>query len=917
MPLSWNEIRDRAVAFSREWKDETSEDAEAKTFWDEFFHVFGITRRRVASFEKPAIKSDGKGGFIDLLWKGVLLVEHKSRGRDLDRAFNQATDYFHGLKERDLPRYVVVSDFARIRLYDLDSDEDPIEFPLKELHKNIRLFGFIAGYQTKSYPPQDQANIEAAEKLGKLHDLLKDAGYEGHPLELFLVRILFCLFAEDNAIFERQQFREWIEQRTAEDGSDLGPLLAQLFQVLNTPEDHRQRNLDEHLAAFRYINGKLFEESIPLASLDRRMREVILECSGLDWSRISPAIFGALFQSIMDKNARRNLGAHYTSEPNILKALQPLFLDSLHVEFERVRRDSKRLGEFHAKLRTIRVLDPACGCGNFLVIAYRELRLLELDVLREIFKHTLEGQLTVSTIVFVDVDQFYGIEIEEFPVQIAQVALWMTDHQMNQLVSAEFGQYFARLPLKKAPSIVHGNALQLDWKEIVAPKDLSYIVGNPPFVGAMVMSDAQRKDVATVFSGVKGAGILDYVAGWYLKAAEFVTAGKLPDSIRCAFVSTNSIAQGEQVGVLWRILFRFGIKIDFAHRTFRWTNEAKGMAAVHCVIVGFGVGDIDRKTIFEYESINGEPHAIPARTINPNLVEGPDVLLENRNTPICNVPGMKFGSMPRDGGHLILSSDERKEIISREPEARKFIRPYTGAEEFLNGGRRYCLWLTDISPSELRGMPIVLERLKAVKQYRLASRAASTRKAANSPGAFVQLAQPKKRYLLVPRVSSERRAYIPMDFMTATVIANDQVLTIEGAQAYHFGVLTSGMHMAWVRSTCGRLKSDYRYSKDIVYNNFPWPEPTPKQRTTIESAAQAVLDERARHPDATLADLYDPLSMPPDLVKAHHALDRAVDAAYGKTNFASAAERVAFLFTLYEKLTSLFPTEKKHRKRRA
>ena len=630
MPLSWNEIRDRAVAFSREWKDETSEDAEAKTFWDEFFHVFGITRRRVASFEKPAIKSDGKGGFIDLLWKGVLLVEHKSRGRDLDRAFHQATDYFHGLKERDLPRYVVVSDFARIRLYDLDSDEDPIEFPLKELHKNIRLFGFIAGYQTKSYPPQDQANIEAAEKLGKLHDLLKAVGYEGHPLELFLVRILFCLFAEDNAIFERQQFREWIEQRTAEDGSDLSPLLAQLFQVLNTPEDHRQRNLDEHLAAFRYINGRLFEESIPLASLDRRMREVILECSGLDWSRISPAIFGALFQSIMDKNARRNLGAHYTSETNILKALQPLFLDSLRAEFERVRRDSKRLGDFHEKLRTIRVLDPACGCGNFLVVAYRELRLLELDVLREIFKHTHAGQLTVSNIVFVDVDQFYGIEIEEFPAQIAQVALWMTDHQMNQLVSAEFGQYFARLPLKKAPSIVNGNALTLDWKSVVPPEELSYIVGNPPFIGKKEQNAAQKTQVLRIFRDIKGAGILDYVSCWYRKATEYMSANTL---IRSAFVSTNSITQGEQVGVLWTGLLQRGVRINFAHRTFQWSSEAKGKATVQCVIIGFALQNESNKSLFDYETIDGEAHTILASQINPYLLDASDILITNRNYP--------------------------------------------------------------------------------------------------------------------------------------------------------------------------------------------------------------------------------------------------------------------------------------------
>ena len=449
MPLSWNEIRDRSVAFSKEWENESSEDAEAKSFWDSFLNVFGITRRRVATFETPIKKSDGKGGFIDLLWKGVLLVEHKSRGKDLDRAYRQATDYFHGLKERDLPRYVLVSDFARFRLYDLDEDETH-EFELKDLHKNIRHFGFIAGYQTRSFGQQDPVNIQAAEKLGKLHDLLKAVGYEGHPLEVFLVRLLFCLFAEDNAIFERQQFREWIEQRVAEDGSDFGPLLAQLFQVLNTPHEKRLKNLDDHLAAFRYVNGKLFEEALPLASFDRKMRETLLDCSSLDWSRISPAIFGALFQSIMDKKARRNLGAHYTTETNILKALQPLFLDTLRAEFERVKHDSKRLRAFHEKLSKLRLLDPACGCGNFLVIAYRELRLLELDVLRELFKANTTGMLDVSRIVFVDVDQFYGIEIEEFPAQIAQVALWMTDHQMNLKVSEEFGQYFARLPLKKA-----------------------------------------------------------------------------------------------------------------------------------------------------------------------------------------------------------------------------------------------------------------------------------------------------------------------------------------------------------------------------------------------------------------------------------------------------------------------------------
>jgi hypothetical protein len=914
MPLSWTDIRSNAIAFSREYKDASREDADAQSFWNEFFKVFGIRLRRVASFERPVKKSDGKGGFIDLLWKGVVLVEHKSRGRDLDRAFHQATDYFHGLKERDLPRYVIVSDFARIRFYDLESDGDPVEFPLEDLHKNIRLFGFIAGYQTRIFGQQLAVNIDAAEKLGKLHDLLKDAGFSGHPLELFLVRILFCLFAEDNAIFERQQFREWIEKRTSEDGSDLGPLLAQLFQVLNQPPDARQRNLDEHLAEFRYINGKLFEEPLPLAALDRRMRDVILDCSTLDWSKISPAIFGALFQSIMDKKKRRNLGAHYTSETNILKALQPLFLDSLRAEFERVRRDSKRLGDFHQKLRTIRILDPACGCGNFLVVAYRELRLLELDVLREIFKNSQVGQVTVSTIVFVDVDQFYGIEIEEFPAQIAQVALWMTDHQMNQLVSAEFGQYFARLPLRKAPSIVHGDALKIDWKTIIAPEQLSYIVGNPPFIGKHQQNGTQKAEIASIFRGVKGSGNLDFVSCWYQKAIDIM---KVNADINSAFVSTNSITQGEQVGILWSSLLQQGAKIYFAHRTFQWQSEARGKAAVHCVIIGFSLREQTIKTLFEYETVKSEPHATHVAQINPYLVDAPNLLLDNRRTPITPAPTLSFGSMPNDGGHLILDEEERKALLASTPGIRPYIRKFIGAEEFINDIPRYCLWLVDMPASELRQYHGVKERVAAVKKVRLESTRETTKALANTPTLFGEIRQPDKSYLLVPSVSSETRLYIPMAFMKKEVIANNLVFVSPDADMFHLGILTSVMHMAWVRAVCGRLESRYRYSAGIVYNNFPWPDPTAKHRTAIETAAQAVLDERAKHPDSTLADLYDPLTMPPGLVKAHQTLDRAVDAAYGRTNFASEAERVAFLFTLYEKLTSLFTTERKKPARRS
>lgn len=900
MPLSWNEIKDRSLAFSKEWANESSEDAEAKSFWDGFFNIFGITRRRIASFEVPVKKSYGEGGFIDLLWKGVLLVEHKSRGKNLDRAFHQAVDYFPGLKERDLPRYVLVSDFARFHLYDLDQDETH-EFPIEDLYKNVRLFGFVAGYQTRSFGQEDPVNIEAAERLGKLHDLLKGVGYEGHALEVLLVRLLFCLFAEDTAIFERRQFQDYLELRTAEDGSDLGMHLGQLFQVLNTPVEGRLKNLDEQLAAFPYVNGKLFHETLPLSSFDRKMREALLDCCGLDWSRISPAVFGSLFQSVMDEKARRNLGAHYTTETNILKALHPLFLDSLRAEFDKVKRDSKRLAEFHKKLANIRILDPACGCGNFLVIAYRELRQLELDVLRETYKTRGSGFLDAGALVEVDVDQFCGIEIEEFPAQIAQVALWLMDHQMNLRVSEELGQYFIRLPLKKAPNIVYGNALRLDWREIVKPTDLSYIVGNPPFVGKQHQNEAQKSEMAALFGDTKSAGVLDYVACWYRKAVEYMSDNK---DIRAAFVSTNSITQGEQVGVLWPELFQRGVKIHFAHRTFQWTSEARGKATVQCVIVGFGLTDVADKWLYEYETPKSDPHAVKVANINSYLVDAADVVLENRRSPISQVPPIVFGSMPNDSGLLLLSDDEKNELLRVEPTAAPFVRHFMGADEFLNGIPRWCLWLVGASPDVLRRLPEVRKRVEAVRKYRLASKRKATQDLAATPMLFGEIRQPEDTYLLLPRHSSENRFFIPIGFLPADIIAGDSNMVVPHATLYHFGVLSSTMHMAWVRAVCGRLESRYRYSAGIVYNNFPWPEPTDKQRQAIETAAQGVLDSRAKHPNAMLADLYDPISTPPELTKAHQVLDRAVDAAYGNGSFASEAKRVAFLFGLYQKLVS-------------
>ncbi len=497
-------------------------------------------------------------------------------------------------------RFVLVCDFARFRLFDL-VEGATYEFPLEELYKNVRLFGFIAGYQTQVIKPQDPINIKAAERMGRLHDQLRAIGYEGRPLELYLVRMLFCLFAEDTGIFEKRQFQDYIELRTSVDGADLAHHLSTLFYVLNTPQDKRLKNLDEHLAAFPYINGKLFADMLPPASFDAAMRESLLDLCGLDWGRISPAIFGSLFQSIMDAQARRNLGAHYTSEENILKLIKPLFLDALWAEFEKIRGNKKRLTEFHAKLRTLTFFDPACGCGNFLVITYRELRLLELEVLRAA---NAGGQmaLDVHQMIAVDVDQFFGIEIEDFPAQIAQVALWLVDHQMNMKVSEEFGAYFVRIPLNHSATIVHGNALQTDWMTVLPAERCAYLLGNPPFVGAKYMDDAQREDARAVFFGIENAGLLDFVAAWYVKAARYMAAHP---PIRAAFVSTNSITQGEQVGALWGWMLAQGVKIHFAHRTFSWTNEARGKAAVHCVIVGFGMQDVAEKTIFEYEDIKG------------------------------------------------------------------------------------------------------------------------------------------------------------------------------------------------------------------------------------------------------------------------------------------------------------------------
>ncbi len=914
MPLSWNEIKDRALRFSNEWADESAENAEAKSFLDAFFNVFGVPRKRVATFEQRIKKLDGRSGYIDLLWKGILLIEQKSRGKDLDRAFQQAKDYFPGLKDRDAPRYSLVSDFARFRLYDLEEGEQH-EFTLAEFYKNARLFGFIAGYQTTAYKEQDPVNIEAAERMGRLHDKLKEIGYEGHHLEIYLVRLLFCLFAEDTSIFERRQFQDLIEQRTSGDGADLAQWLCSLFQVLNVPPEKRLKKLDEQIAAFPYVNGCLFAEFLPHAAFDACMRQLLLDCCALDWSRISPAIFGSLFQSVMDTTLRRNLGAHYTSEKNILKLIKPLFLDELRTEFERIKSNKKRLEEFHQRLARLKFLDPACGCGNFLVIAYRELRLLELDILRALDKG--EASLDVAQFnILCDVDQFFGIEIEEFPAQIAQTALWLMDHQMNLRVSEEFGRYFVRLPLQKSATIVHGNALRTDWREIVKPEVLSYILGNPPFGGSKFLLDSQRADIDSVFHDISSAGLLDFVSAWYRKAADYMADNP---KIKAAFVSTNSITQGEQVSVLWSDMLKRGVNIHFAHRTFQWSSEARGKAAVHCVIIGFALHDVEEKRVFDYEKPQAEPHEIKVSRINPYLLDAPDILVNARSTPLCGSPIMINGSIPADGGNLILSPDEKANLLAKEPQAQQWIRPFIGADDFINRLERYCLWLADCQPDQLRQMPLVVQRVEAVRNMRLASQKAATQEKAKTASLFTEIRQPiNGNYLAFPRTSSENRAYIPIGFLPSKTIAANDIQMIPEAGIYEFGILTSSMHMAWVRVTAGRLNSDYRYSAKLTYNTFPWPLTlNDKQKQAIENAAQAVLKARAQFPNASLADLYDCLTMPLALTKAHRKLDAAVDAAYAKRKFTGDSDRVAFLFELYQQITSPLESKKATRRKRA
>lgn len=903
--ISLKEIRERSVKFAKEWEGASNEKQEAQSFWIDFFKIFDVSPRSM-QFEYPIKKIDGSQGYIDVFWRGQLLIEQKSKGKDLVKAKEQALEYLPNLKQRDLPKFILVCDFVSFYLYDLDTNQD-YRFVLNDLPKNIELFSFIAGYTKKTYKEEEPTNRKAAELMGKLHDKLLENGYSGHQLELFLTRLLFCMFAEDTGIFAKNSFREFIENQTDESGRDLGSQINYLFELFDTPNEKRQKNLDESFTQFPYINGSIFTEQLKTAHFDRSMREMLLDACAFDWSLISPSIFGSMFQASMDVSKRGELGAHFTSETNILKAIKPLFLDELWEEFGRIKNNQKQLQIFHAKISNLKFLDPACGSGNFLVIAYRELKLVEFEVLKSL---KILTQL-------VHIDQFYGFEIEELPSRITQTAMLLIDHQMNLLFAQMFGEPHFNIPIKDSANIFNVNALRVDWEEILSlrgtKQSIDFIIGNPPFLGHQWRNEEQVEDMHLVFGTGGQFNRLDYVACWYVKAAKYIQ-GK---NTKVALVSTNSITQGEQVGILWQELFnRYHIKIHFAHRTFKWSNEARKNAGVHCVIIGFASYDIKEKRLFEYETITSEPHELVVSNINGYLVNAEDISLPARTNPITLRPFMTKGSQPTDGGNLILSENEKDELLNLYPDISPFIKFYIGAEEFINNKKRYCLWLKDVSPSLLKNWRLVLNRIEQVRQIRLKSPTKSVKEASNIPTLFTQDRQPNSDYLVVPEVSSENRRYIPIGFFNSNIIASNKIFMIPNASMYLFGLLNSILHNDWMRAVAGRLESRYSYSP-IVYNNFPFPlEVTDKQKEQIQTLAQNILDIRAEFESASLADLYNPLTMPPKLLKAHETLDRAVDKLYSKTGFKTDTERVAHLFELNKRLTSLIVEDGKKSKKK-
>lgn len=905
-PLAWNQIRKNAAAFVNEWAGESYEKGESQSFWSDLFAVYGMRRRSVARFEAQAKRIAGGTGFIDVFWPGMMIAEQKSLGKDLDAAEDQAMDYLTTLSEAEMPRYVVTCDFSTFRVRDLEAPagEESVSFALQDLPTEAERLGFIAGYQKRSFGSDEQAiaSVRAAQLMASLYDELEKSGYDEHQASIFLVRTLFALFADDSGLWERDLFLEYLENRTSPDGSDLGSQLAMLYQALNKPLDKRLSKADELIQRFPYVNGSVFGETIDIPYFDKAMRDKLLEACLFNWGEISPAIFGSLFQAVKSLDARRALGEHYTTEANILKVIQPLFLDELRQRFIDNQHNARGLRKLQEDMGKLRFMDPACGCGNFLIVAYREMRALELSILKrlqELNPASAQMVLDASELLSVKMTSFFGIEIEEWPATIAQTAMFLVDHQANQDMALTLGLAPEMLPLVESSTVHVGNALQTDWSELVAPSENVYIFGNPPFLGHATRSGDQAAELRQVWNR-KDIGRLDYVTGWYKKAIDYF--GEVNG--RWAFVSTNSIAQGEPVPALFGPVFNAGWRIRFAHRTFAWTSEAPGAAAVHCVVVGFDRNHKSSARLFSYSELRGSPAEEPAKVINGYLVDGPNVLVEQRRALLSNqLPPFVFGNMPRGGG-LIIEPEDYAGVMA-DPIAAKYVRPFVMGRELIHNAPRWCLWMVELDPDDVQRSPILRDRIEKVRQFRLASKAESTYKMASTPNLFGQRSQPEVPYIGVPAVFSENRRYATAAHFSPDVIAGNKIYTATDPDGFTFGIFSSSMFITWQKTVGGRLKSDPNFSNTLVWNNLPLPEVSEATRQKIIEAGQGVLEARELHPERSLAAHYNPLAMDPRLVKAHDKLDAVVDRAFGaKRTCTTEKERQEILFARYAELSS-------------
>lgn len=904
-PLAWNEIRKNAAAFVNEWAGETYEKGESQSFWSDLFAVYGVRRRNVAKFEAQARRITGGTGFIDVFWPGMMIAEQKSTGKDLDAAEAQAMDYLTTVSDAEMPRYVVTCDFSTFRVRDLEAPagEESATFALEDFPTECERLGFIAGYQKRSFGSEEQAaaSVKAAQLMASLYEELEKSGYDEHQSSIFLVRTLFALFADDSGLWERDLFLEYLETRTSPDGSDLGAALAVLYQALNKPAEKRLSKADELIQRFPYVNGSVFGETIEIPYFDKAMRDKLIAACFFNWGEISPAIFGSLFQAVKSRDARRALGEHYTTETNILKVIEPLFLDELRQRFIDNQHNVRGLRKLQQDMGQLRFLDPACGCGNFLIVAYREMRNLELKILKrlqELDPSSAQMVLDASQLLQVRMTSFYGIELEEWPATIAQTAMFLVDHQANQDMALALGLAPDMLPLVDSSHILVGNALQTDWSQLLPASENVCVFGNPPFLGHATRNEEQAAELRQVWAR-DDIGRLDYVTGWYKKAIDYF--GYLPG--RWAFVSTNSIVQGEPVPALFGPVFSAGWRIRFAHRTFAWTSEAPGAAAVHCVVIGFDRATKPPARLFSYTDLRGAPEEQPVRAINGYLVDGPNVLVEQRRTPLSlDLPPATFGNMPRDGGHLVVTKEEYAEVAA-DPVAAKYLRLFIGGRELVHREDRWCLWLVNLDPADIHRSRTLKERLEGVRTFRLASSAASTRGMAATPHLFGQRSQPETDYVCMPRVVSEHRRYFTVAHLPATTIASDQVFKADDPDGYLFAIASSSMFITWQKTVGGRLESRLRFSNTIVWNNLPLPPVDKAARQRIIAAGHDVLAARALHPERSLAEHYNPLAMDPQLLRAHDKLDAAVDRAFGaKRSCTNEKERQGILFTRYAEL---------------